>query len=62
MEALIIAVAGLLVVAAATAFAPKLRVAAPLILVVVGIGISLLPFVPDVHVEGEWILAGILPP
>ena len=62
MEGLIVAVAALLLVAAATAFAPKLRVAAPLILVVVGIGISLLPFVPPVHVEGEWILAGILPP
>jgi NhaP-type Na+/H+ or K+/H+ antiporter len=30
--------------------------------VVVGIGASLLPFVPEVHVEPEWILSGVLPP
>ncbi|MFF1635858.1 cation:proton antiporter [Leifsonia sp. NPDC058248] len=62
MEALIVAVAGLLVVAAAAALAPRLRIAAPLILVVTGIAISLLPFVPAVHISPELILAGILPP
>ncbi|MEO7374735.1 MAG: sodium:proton antiporter [Terrimesophilobacter sp.] len=62
MEVLIIAVAGLLAVAAAAALAPRLRIAAPLILVVVGIGVSFLPFVPAVVVDPEWILAGILPP
>jgi NhaP-type Na+/H+ or K+/H+ antiporter len=62
MEALIVAVAGLLVVAAAAALAPRLRIAAPLILVITGIAISLLPFVPAVHISPELILAGILPP
>ncbi|MEO6944202.1 MAG: sodium:proton antiporter [Lacisediminihabitans sp.] len=62
MEVLIIAVAGLLAVAAAATLAPRLRIAAPLILVVVGIGVSFLPFVPAVVVDPEWILAGILPP
>jgi NhaP-type Na+/H+ or K+/H+ antiporter len=62
MDVLIIAVAGLLAVAAAAAVAPRLRIAAPLILVVVGIGVSFLPFVPAVVVDPEWILAGILPP
>lgn len=62
MEGLIIAVGGLLLVAAASAFAPRLHVAAPLLLVVAGIAISLLPFVPAVHVNPEWIIAGVLPP
>ena len=62
MTALIIAVVGLLGVAGAAVFAARLRVAAPLILVVVGIGVSFLPFVPAVEVEPEWILAGVLPP
>lgn len=32
----------------------RLGVAAPLLLVVMGIGASLLPFVPAVHIEPEW--------
>ncbi|MGK9148788.1 cation:proton antiporter [Plantibacter flavus] len=43
-------------------FASKLRVAAPLILVLVGLALSYLPFVPDFEVQPEWILAGVLPP
>ena len=62
MEVLIVAVAGLLAVAGAAAIAPRLRIAAPLILVVLGIGISVLPFVPDIEIDPEWILAGVLPP
>src|SRR5699024_10197437 len=37
-------------------------IATPLILVVVGIVVSLLPFTPEVVVEPELILAGLLPP
>ncbi|MDQ2677309.1 MAG: sodium:proton antiporter [Actinomycetota bacterium] len=62
MELLIVVVAGLLAVAGAAAIAPRLRIAAPLILVVMGIGISVLPFVPDIEIDPEWILAGVLPP
>ncbi|WP_308466554.1 cation:proton antiporter [Rathayibacter soli] len=62
MSFLIVAVVGLLAVAAAAAFAPRMRIAAPLILVVVGIGVSFLPFIPAVEVDPEWILAGVLPP
>ncbi len=62
VEVLIVAVAGLLAVAGAAAIAPRLRIAAPLILVVLGIGISVLPFVPDIEIDPEWILAGVLPP
>ncbi|QPZ39448.1 cation:proton antiporter [Paramicrobacterium chengjingii] len=59
---LIIAVLALVVIAAASALAPRLGVANPLLLVVLGIGVSLVPAVPDVHIEPEWILAGVLPP
>ncbi len=62
MPILIIAVAGLLAVAASVTLAPRLRVASPLILVVLGIAISFLPFVPVVEIQSEWILEGVLPP
>ncbi|WP_448809777.1 cation:proton antiporter [Agromyces bauzanensis] len=62
MELLIVVVLGLLGIAAATAIGPKLGVAAPLLLVVVGIVVSFLPFVPEVEIDPEWILAGVLPP
>ena len=62
MEFLIVVVIALLVIAAATALEPRLGLASPLVLVVVGIGASLLPFVPAVEVQPEWILAGVLPP
>ncbi|KQO64574.1 cation:proton antiporter [Curtobacterium sp. Leaf261] len=59
---MVVVVLGLLLIAGATVFGPKLRVAAPLVLVLLGIGASFLPIVPDVQIEPEWILAGILPP
>ncbi|WP_203230678.1 cation:proton antiporter domain-containing protein, partial [Agromyces humi] len=62
MELLIVAVLGLLGIAAATAIGPKLGFSAPLVLVVVGILVSFLPFVPDIEVDPEWIIAGVLPP
>lgn len=62
MEFSLIIVLGLLAVAAADLLAPRLGVAAPLLLVVIGIGVSLLPFVPAIAIEPHWILAGVLPP
>ncbi|SEB36393.1 sodium/proton antiporter, CPA1 family [Paramicrobacterium humi] len=59
---LIVAVLGLLVIAAAAALAPKIGVANPLLLVVLGFAVSLVPAVPEIVVEPEWILAGVLPP
>jgi Na+/H+ antiporter len=35
---------------------------APLLLVVVGVGASFLPFVPQIHLEPEVVLLGLLPP
>jgi monovalent cation/hydrogen antiporter len=62
VELLVVVVLGLLGIAAATAVGPKLGVAAPLLLVIIGIAVSFLPFVPDVVIDPEWILAGVLPP
>jgi len=59
---LIVVVLGLLVIAAASTAGPVLRIPAPLLLVAVGVGVSFLPFVPEIELEPEWILAGVLPP
>ncbi|WP_157000951.1 cation:proton antiporter [Agromyces laixinhei] len=62
MDLLLAAVIALLAIAAATAVAPKIGVAAPLLLVLVGLGVGLLPAVPSFEIDPEWILAGVLPP
>ncbi|HEY9366167.1 MAG TPA: sodium:proton antiporter [Agromyces sp.] len=62
MDLLLAGVLALLAIAAATAVAPKLGVAAPLLLVLVGLGVGLLPAVPSFEIDPEWILAGVLPP
>lgn len=59
---IVVAVAGMLAVALAAAVGPRLRVPAPLVLVVLGIGVSLLPSVPVVTLPPELVLAVILPP
>lgn len=61
-EFLALAVLALLVIAAAAVLAPRLRLAAPLILVAVGIGISLVPFLPEVEIDPEIVLHALLPP
>ena len=62
MEYLVIAILGVVVVALATAVAPRAKVAGPLLLVAVGIVVSLFPFVPAFEVDPELILVGVLPP
>ncbi|HEU4850045.1 MAG TPA: sodium:proton antiporter [Terrimesophilobacter sp.] len=54
-------VIGLVTIVAVAAFSKKLGVAAPLILVVVGIGISYIPGVGPIELPPEVILSGILP-
>lgn len=61
-ELLAVIVIGLLVIAGATLLAPRLGIAAPVALVAIGVGASFLPVFGSVHIEPEWILAGILPP
>lgn len=62
MEALVVAVVGVVVVALATALAPRIGIAGPLALVAIGIGVSLLPFFPAFEIDPEIILVGVLPP
>ena len=58
----LVAIIGVLLVVAVSVIAPRVGVAAPLLLVVLGLAVNLLPFVERVAVPPEWILGGILPP
>ncbi|MCW3492797.1 cation:proton antiporter [Microbacterium sp. SSM24] len=62
MEMLVLAILGIVVIALATAVAPKINIAGPLILVLIGIGVGLLPFVSVPQVNPDFILVGVLPP
>ncbi len=62
MEAVLIVVLCVLAIAAANQLAPRLRLAAPLLLVLVGVVVSYLPNVPKIDVDPEIILIGVLPP
>lgn len=62
MDLLEIALIGIVAVVAVNLVAPKIKIASPLLLVLLGIGISFLPFVAPVEIEPEWILGGVLPP
>ena len=59
---MLIAGAALAIMIAASVFARRTGVAAPLLLVGLGIAASYLPNAPVIHIEPELILAGILPP
>lgn len=60
--ALLVVVGGILLIAVATVLGGRLGVAGPLLLVAIGLGISLLPFVHIPPIPPEWILTGVLPP
>ncbi|MBC9715149.1 sodium:proton antiporter [Streptomyces sp. TRM66268-LWL] len=62
MEFTLVAVLGVISIVVVAAFSERLGLAAPLSLVVVGIGLSFIPGVPHPGVEPELILAGVLPP
>jgi len=62
MEALVVVILAVIAIAVATAIAPKVRIAGPLILVVIGVVVGLLPFVDMPEIDPEWILVGVLPP
>jgi monovalent cation/hydrogen antiporter len=62
MEPLIVAIGVVVLVVIVTAFSPRVGVAGPLVLVVIGVIISFLPWVPRVEVDPEIILSGVLPP
>ncbi|HTL42196.1 MAG TPA: sodium:proton antiporter [Pseudolysinimonas sp.] len=62
MDYAFVAVLGVVVVCVTAAFSRRLGVAAPLLLVVVGIGYSIIPGVPQIEVDPDIILMGVLPP
>lgn len=62
MEIALFLVALVVVVLAGTALADRLGVPAPLLLIAVGVVGTFLPFVPEVHLEHEVVLLGLLPP
>lgn len=62
MELGIYAVLGIAVIVAVAYFSGRLGVAAPIILVVVGVAISYLPGVPEIELSHELVLDGLLPP
>lgn len=62
MHYAVLGVLAVLVIVGVSFLAPKLRVATPLLLVLVGIGGSFLPGIPAIDVPPEWILAVVLPP
>ncbi len=62
MGFLLVAVAALAVVIGCSVLSRRTGIAAPLLLLVLGIGGSFIPGVPQVLIEPEWILAGVLPP
>lgn len=62
MEYLLIGLAALGVIVASALFSRRTGIATPLILLALGIGIGLIPAMPAVEVDPEWILAGVLPP
>ncbi|GAA4626562.1 cation:proton antiporter [Cellulomonas oligotrophica] len=62
MELLVAGVLAVLATVAVTSFAPRVGVAAPLLLLLLGTAVSFLPFVPAVEVEPEIVLGVVLPP
>ena len=62
MDYSLVAVGGVVVVVAAAAFSRRLGVAAPLLLLLIGIGYSYIPGVPPIEVDPHVILAIVLPP
>ncbi|MFT2689346.1 cation:proton antiporter [Clavibacter zhangzhiyongii] len=62
MDYAALGVAGIATLVAVTVLSRRIRVATPLMLVLVGVAVSFLPGVPPVEVPPELILAGVLPP
>lgn len=62
MDLLLVILLGVIAVAVVTALGQRLGVAGPLLLVALGLGIGLLPFVDVPEIDPELILVGILPP
>ncbi|MEP9413219.1 MULTISPECIES: cation:proton antiporter [unclassified Gordonia (in: high G+C Gram-positive bacteria)] len=62
MDKILIVVGAILLIVAVIEISPRVRVPSALALVVIGAVIGILPIVPEVHLDPEWILVGVLPP
>ncbi|MFT4202228.1 cation:proton antiporter [Gordonia sp. (in: high G+C Gram-positive bacteria)] len=62
VELLVVMVTMLLAICVSTLLGPRIGLAAPLLLVAIGVLASLLPAFSGVTIEPEWILEGLLPP
>lgn len=62
MQPLTLAIAALVAIVVAALLSRRTGIATPLVLLVLGIGVSLIPNTPDLVLEPEWILTGVLPP
>ena len=62
MEFGLVAVAAVILLVGASILGGRIGVAAPLLLVVLGIGIGYLPFIPLIEIDPEIILLVVLPP
>lgn len=61
-QLLLAVIAGVMVIVLANSLSKRIGVAGPLILVAIGLGVSLIPWVAAVSVPPELILVGVLPP
>lgn len=61
-ETLLLGAAGVLIIVGVSMFAKRIGLAAPVALVVVGILASIIPGVPPIVLEPDWILLVVLPP
>jgi len=61
-DALLLIAAAVIIIVVVSVAAKRFGIAAPVALVVVGLLVSLVPGVPTVALEPEWILIGVLPP
>ncbi|MGW0038840.1 cation:proton antiporter [Gordonia sp. NPDC003376] len=62
MEQILIVIGVILLITAVVELGPRVHVPPALALVVIGAVIGILPVVPAVHLDPEWILVGVLPP
>ena len=62
MELLLPIVVGVAAIVAVTVLSQRIGIAAPLLLVLVGVGISFIPAIPDLEIPPELILGVVLPP
>ncbi len=62
MNAFFLALIGLAVLIVSTVLSRRTGIAAPLLLVLLGLAASAWPAFPTIQLEPEWILAGVLPP